>query len=191
VLGSTAERVLRHARTAALVVSDPALRPYERPLVAVDEEGSATAAIELMIRIVAPHVRGALAVHVLDVNRFLALSDYQLSDAEIERYRRSQIAATRQTIELALDELGATELDFDLRFVEGNPREAILKSARAEEADLLAIGTHGRAGMHHLLLGSIAESIIRNAAIDVLVARAPALSPPLGRGRAVPANRSP
>ena len=151
------------------------MRPYERPLVAVDEEGSASAAIELMTRIVSPHVRGALAVHVLEVDRFLALSEYQLSDDDVERYRRCEIAATRQQIELALDELGATELDFDLRFVEGNPREAVLKSAHAEGADLIAVGTHGRAGMRHLLLGSIAEAIIRNAAIDVLVARAPSV----------------
>ncbi len=169
-LGSTADHVLRHGRRATLIASDPTLRPYERPLAGVDEEGSATAAIELMTRIVARHVRGALAVHVIDVDAYWALSEYGVSDAEIEPYRRAEVAATRRKIDAALDELGATELDFDLRFVEGSPREAIVKSARAEAADLIVVGTHGRRGVGHLLLGSVAEAVIRHATVDVLVA---------------------
>jgi nucleotide-binding universal stress UspA family protein len=172
-LGSTTERVLRQGRTAVLVVVDLAREPYRRPLVAVDEEGSEAPAIELMARIVGPHVRGALAVHVLDVAHYSMLSQYGLSDQEIGEYLRAQAALTRAKIERALDEVGGTELDFDVRFVEGNPREAILQSARVEQADLVVLGTHGRRGFHHLLFGSVAEAAIHKAEIDVLVAHAP------------------
>jgi nucleotide-binding universal stress UspA family protein len=39
------------------------------------------------------------------------------------------------------------------------------------DADLLALGTHGRSGLAHALLGSVAEAVIHAASCDVLVAR--------------------
>jgi nucleotide-binding universal stress UspA family protein len=46
---------------------------------------------------------------------------------------------------------------------EGNPFEAILKVAEEWEADLIVLGTHGRTGLSHLLMGSIAEKVIRHS----------------------------
>jgi nucleotide-binding universal stress UspA family protein len=49
-------------------------------------------------------------------------------------------------------------------FVEkGNPSETILRVAREWEADLIVLGTHGRTGLSHLLMGSIAEKVIRHS----------------------------
>ena len=174
LLGSTAERVLRHGRVPVLAVTDPRLSPYRRPLVCVDEELSARTAIERMARTVAPSVRGALAIHVVDDDPFASLLQYGLSADEIERFRESQLASAREKIEGALDELGATELDFDVRFVDGNPRDALIASARAEGADLIVVGTHARTRVRHLVFGSVAEAVMRHAPLDVLAARAPA-----------------
>lgn len=49
-------------------------------------------------------------------------------------------------------------------FVEkGKPFEAILKVAEEWEADLIVLGTHGRTGLSHLLMGSVAEKVIRHS----------------------------
>jgi nucleotide-binding universal stress UspA family protein len=51
-----------------------------------------------------------------------------------------------------------------LTFVEeGNPNEMILKVAEEWEADLIVLGTHGRTGLSHLLMGSVAEKVIRHS----------------------------
>lgn len=50
----------------------------------------------------------------------------------------------------------------------GDPREAILKFAKESNADLLVIGTHGRRGIAHLVLGSVAEWLVRMAPLPVL-----------------------
>jgi hypothetical protein len=55
--------------------------------------------------------------------------------------------------------------------VRGDPRTALLAETLRRRADLLAVGTHGRAGIAHALVGSVAEWVIQNAACDVLVAR--------------------
>ena len=46
---------------------------------------------------------------------------------------------------------------------EGNPFEAILKVAQEWEADLIVLGTHGRTGLSHILMGSVAEKVIRHS----------------------------
>ena len=58
-------------------------------------------------------------------------------------------------------------------FVEGLPADEILRSARRARADLIVMGTHGRHGMAHLLMGSVAERVVRTAPCPVLTVRHP------------------
>jgi len=55
----------------------------------------------------------------------------------------------------------------------GRIGEAISDEARNWGADLLVVGTHGRKGIGHLLLGSVAEGVMRTAAMPVLMVRTP------------------
>ncbi len=54
----------------------------------------------------------------------------------------------------------------------GNPAHSILGLAESIHADLVIVGTHGRKGLERLVLGSVAQEILRGAACPVLVARA-------------------
>ena len=53
----------------------------------------------------------------------------------------------------------------------GEPRETILAVAKDLDADLIVIGTHGRRGLAHMLLGSVAEYIVRTSPQPVLTVR--------------------
>jgi len=53
----------------------------------------------------------------------------------------------------------------------GDPATEILTAIDQAHADLLVVGTHGRRGLPHALLGSVAEKIVRLARVAVLVAR--------------------
>lgn len=55
----------------------------------------------------------------------------------------------------------------------GAPFQEIIDTARARQVDLIIMGTHGRTGLAHLLLGSVAERVVRLAPCPVLVARQP------------------
>lgn len=59
----------------------------------------------------------------------------------------------------------------------GDPIEAILRIAHDEPFDLIVMGTHGRRGLSHLLIGSVAEKVVRQAGIPVLTVRAPVERP--------------
>lgn len=56
---------------------------------------------------------------------------------------------------------------------EGYPPEVIVDTARELDADLIAMGTHGRTGLRHLLLGSNAERVVEHAPCPVLTVRHP------------------
>ncbi len=61
--------------------------------------------------------------------------------------------------------------DVPLLGLSGDPASEIVRCAREERCDLLLIGTHGRTGMRRLVLGSVAEAVIRRAHCPVLIAR--------------------
>lgn len=52
--------------------------------------------------------------------------------------------------------------------VKGNPAEQILTFAREKKVDLILMSTHGRTGLTHALMGSVAEKVVRNAQCPVL-----------------------
>jgi nucleotide-binding universal stress UspA family protein len=56
----------------------------------------------------------------------------------------------------------------------GEPAVEILAAARSRGADLVVMGTHGRTGLQHALMGSIAERVVRRAHCPVLTVRPPA-----------------
>lgn len=53
----------------------------------------------------------------------------------------------------------------------GEPADAIVRSAIELKADLIVMATHGRTGLQHVLLGSVAEKVVRHASCPVLTVR--------------------
>lgn len=74
--------------------------------------------------------------------------------------------------------------------VEGDPATEIVKYARDAGIDLVVMGTHGRSGVERLLMGSVAEKVMRDAACSVLVVKLPksAANPDGGVPRAAKAS---
>lgn len=52
---------------------------------------------------------------------------------------------------------------------EGTPSEVILNVAKEWDADIIVLGTHGRTGFSHLIMGSVAEKIVRHSEIPVFI----------------------
>ena len=67
----------------------------------------------------------------------------------------------------------AAGLDIRRRWVHGHPFPQIIREAKEQAVDLIVIGTHGRSLVSQMLLGSVAEKIVRKAPCAVLTVRAP------------------
>jgi universal stress protein A len=64
-------------------------------------------------------------------------------------------------------------IEHEHRLLHGDPASEIVRLAEEEHADLIVMGTHGRTGLMRLLMGSVAEAVVRRAPCPVLTIRQP------------------
>lgn len=62
---------------------------------------------------------------------------------------------------------------FEIRYETGKPYKTIVELAGRERYDAIVMGTHGRSGLPHLLIGSVAEKVVRTAPCPVVTVRQP------------------
>ena len=68
-------------------------------------------------------------------------------------------------------------IEYEHHMVTGDPSTAVARLAESEGADLIVMGTHGRTGFTRLLMGSVAEAVVRRAPCPVLTYKEPDLKP--------------
>jgi nucleotide-binding universal stress UspA family protein len=86
-------------------------------------------------------------------------------------------AATQQSLEPLLQRVRAAGLEGKALVAYGSPFAGIIAMAQDHNVDLIVMGSHGRTGLQHMLLGSVAERVVRLAPCPVLVTRGPAPGP--------------
>jgi nucleotide-binding universal stress UspA family protein len=85
-------------------------------------------------------------------------------------------AEITSTLDTTLTKVTAAGLKGDTLLVHGVPFHEIVDAAQRRHADLIIMGTHGRTGLTHIFLGSVAEKVVRLAPCPVLVVRQPVRS---------------
>ncbi|MEC4890203.1 MAG: universal stress protein [Nitrospira sp.] len=92
---------------------------------------------------------------------------------EVNRLYLDELMKSAKKELAALTERAAARgIAVQTRMATGIPSEEILGAARAEDADVIVMGTKGKTGLAHVLLGSTAERVIRSASCPVLAVRA-------------------
>jgi nucleotide-binding universal stress UspA family protein len=97
------------------------------------------------------------SVYLLDLKK---MEDEILADAN---KRLHEFAAKK----------GGSTVSVETRAVTGDPFWEICQGVEKEHADLIVMGSHGRTGLAHIVLGSVAERVVRHASCPVLVTRSP------------------
>ena len=81
-----------------------------------------------------------------------------------------EAAAVAELDRLEIDAQG--DAPVTRKVIQGHPFVEIVRYAKDNDVDLLVVGTHGRGAIAHMLLGSVAEKVVRKAPCPVLVVRA-------------------
>lgn len=134
-----------------------------RVLCATDGSKASEAATHLLKRLPLP---AGSAVKVLTV---LDAPTWQVP----ESLRGAELVWARQVTEGAGAELIRNDIQVEPLIERGEPAFEILEAAKAFDADLIVVGSHGRTGIERFLLGSVAENVAKHAARPVLVVRGP------------------
>jgi nucleotide-binding universal stress UspA family protein len=169
LIGSTAQRVLQQGHIAILLVARRARAGYRRPLVAVDLSEASRAILDLAARVVAPTRPMLEVVHVYET-AYEGMVRRVASKGARSAYQRECRERASEAVTKLIGESAAASVIRAVALRHTDPRVAILEEARVRRADLIALGKHGRTGLPHLLLGSVAEAVMHHANCDVLVA---------------------
>lgn len=165
LIGSTAERTIRYGDVPVLVVNHEAQGPYHRPLIATDLSDASKRVAELAISVLEPHteidVVHALRIPFQDLQYFARSAH---AEHELE-------AAARSKLEHFMATLEDLHPQWNPMLRHGDARSVIMTEIAAHATDLAVLGTHGRAGLSRVLVGSVAEFVIAAARCDVLVTR--------------------
>lgn len=172
LLGSTAERVVQHAHCPVLTIH-PGDADKHRPLDTIlvptdfsrDAETAYFAALNLLGKETTTKV---VLLHVYHLP--YEYTAYGTIPTSLDYFRDVEGAAEVRLVDLA-EELRGQGYHVKTLAREGFPPEVILAEAEAAGADLIAMGTHGRTGLAHLVLGSTAERVVQRADCPVLTVR--------------------
>lgn len=136
----------------------------DRILIAIDSSEYSLAAAEKGFELAQQLNVGVDLVFVIDIGKGFENVDAAITSKEA-------MATLKREAKQRLEMIEATYKGRDIvqLMPEGHPAEEIIKTAEARNARMIIMGTHGRTGLAHLLFGSVAEHVVRNATIPIMV----------------------
>lgn len=144
-------------------------------LVPHDFSSSANHALAIARDEAKAHGSKILVLHVIDLPGQFALDTVILPDANgvpisAKDYAVRQADAHLADLRARLAKDGATITPF---IRTGKPTDEIIQFATENAVDLIIMGTHGRGGLAHMLIGSVTERVVRTSTVPVLTIRHP------------------
>ncbi len=141
-------------------------------LLAMDDSPFSEAALQAVIERFKPHGSEVRVITVLDLLNYFtseeAARDYL---PEIDAIRRERLKQAEQMLQRAARLLQAAGFSTSTGISEGNPKSRILELAADWHADQIVMGSHGRKGFEHALLGSVSEAVVHHAPCSVEIVR--------------------
>jgi len=95
----------------------------------------------------------------------------------------------KRKLRLTAEIVSREGVEVALLYKEGNPSAEIIRTAQEINADVIVLGTHGRKGFSHALMGSVAERVARHAPCPVLIVREKSEEKLRGRGNGETASK--
>lgn len=142
-------------------------------IIGVDDSPHSKAALETVSRMRWPNGTQFTVLSAAP----LAVVAYAMADAGVGAYVQDvQDLRVREHEELAARAeatLRSAGLSTKAQVELGDPREALVRVATAEGADLIIVGSHGRKGIPKMLMGSVASHVVTHAPCSVMVVKVP------------------
>lgn len=141
---------------------------YSRILIAVDDTDISKLAMKEAIKLAKDQKATLIIIYIAD--EFIPTGEGVPVD--FKQHENAVRKKGRTILNKMISPVRRTKIPYESHLVEiteSNERipEKIIKEAKNRNADLIVLGTHGREGLSRLLLGSVAEEVVRNAPVPV------------------------
>ncbi|MCE7999467.1 MAG: universal stress protein [Rhodobiaceae bacterium] len=170
IAGTTMERVIRKGQKPVLVVPNRTEGTYNKVAVAVDFSAYSRIAIRQALTL-APGAEFN-AIHSYHVPFGGFQRGRETRNAYRDEHERTLTQLIEEELETLIGSASQPDIPFHKVIKQGETQSVIRSEVERLQPDLLVLGTHGRVGLTHALLGSIAESFLNNPPCDVLVVKA-------------------
>ena len=140
---------------------------YDRILVPTDGSPGVERAVEHAVDLASAHGAALKAVYVVNTASFATLPMETSWEGMGDMLREDGASALQRARQIA----EAVGVPIEIHLLEGSPSREIVRFAEKEGVDLVVMGTHGRGGIDRLLLGSVAERVVRSSKVPVLTVR--------------------
>ncbi|MDO5086079.1 MAG: universal stress protein [Comamonadaceae bacterium] len=145
---------------------------FKHILVPVDGSATALAAVEKAAAVAKAFGSEVTAIYVIDPYPFTGVgAEFAYGQ---DQYLSAATAEANAAIGAVASQMNAAGVPVQTRVVESHSAwRGILEAAESAGADLIVMGSHGRRGLEKLVLGSVAQRVLANAKLPVLVVRGP------------------
>ena len=140
---------------------------YDRILVPTDGSEGVERAVDHATGLAVAHGASLHAVYVVNTASYGTLP-METSWEGVADMLRDEGEAAVERVKAIADERGVPA---EVALVDGTPSREIVRYAESNDCDLVVMGTHGRGGIDRLLLGSVAERVVRSSGVPVLTVR--------------------
>jgi len=143
----------------------------KRILVPVDFSKASLQALDYAREFATPFGADLLIVHVVEPIYYATPIDMYAASPNVAMLVDEQRRMATAHLQRLSADLTKTGLAHRTMLKSGAPAQVIVDTAKSAKADLVIMATHGRTGLAHVLLGSVAERVVRTAACPVLTVR--------------------
>lgn len=145
------------------------MKPFSKILTAVDFSENSDYAFDCALTLAKQFNSQISILHV--INEPVDLRGFYVPHISFEQLEKEIEEGAEKMMAKFCAEKMESFTNFTTSIVVGIPYEEIIRNAKATDASLIVLGTHGRSGLDHIIFGSTAERVVRGASCPVLTVR--------------------
>ena len=169
ILGSVAERIVRKAPCPVMVIKGRKYTGFKLIIVPIDFSDCSGKALEYAISTARSHNSRLTILNVYEESFIAPYVNAANSEEEADGIIKEIERVNETKYEEFLKTIDFRGVEYDKLLIKGIPETEIVKTATEQQADLVVMGTHGRAGVKHILIGSTAEEVVRTVHCDIII----------------------
>ena len=176
ILGSVAERIVRKADCPVMVIRGRKYVGFKRIIVPIDLSDCSRIALEYAVATARAHSSKLTILHVYEGSYVEPYIKAANSEEEADEIMKEIELVNETKYDEFLKTVDLSGVEYEKLLKKGIPETDIVETAMEQQANLIVMGTHGRSGIKHILIGSTAEEVVRTVHCDIIIVKPEKLS---------------